>query len=42
MLVSKYTVFVFFIFAFCTVKPKLQNLFNDMELSCVFSQEDYF
>ena len=32
MLVSKCTVFVFFIFAFCTIKPNLQNLFNDMEL----------
>ena len=42
MLVSKYTVFAFFIFAFCTIKPNLQNLFNDMELSCVFIQEDIF
>lgn len=43
MLVSKCTVFVFFIFAFCTIKPNnLQNLFNDMELSYVFNREDIF
>ena len=40
MFVSKYTVFVFFISSFCSIKPTLKNLNNDIELSCIFNWEE--
>ena len=40
MFVSKYTVFVFFISSFRSIKPTLKNLNNDIELSCIFNWEE--
>ena len=40
MFVSKYTVFVFFISSFCSIKPTLKNLNNDIDLSCIFNWEE--
>jgi len=40
MFISKYTVFVFFISSFRSIKPTLKNLKNDIELSCIFNWEE--